>query len=737
MNALDRRLPSGRRVRAGLNASWTSLGGRRRSALRRVLAVLIAVVMVTVLAGGVYASTLLSGLPSVQDENAANFRGDTLIYDRGGRSGTLLADVGGNNGEHRMDVSLDQVAPKLVEATVAVEDRSFWTNPGFDPTGIARAALADIRHETIVGGGSTITQQLAKQLFLTPDQTLQRKVKELVLAWELSHTYSKQQIMELYLNTNLYGEQEYGVEAASQAYFHKHAKDLDLAQAALLAGLPQAPSQYDPVTHFDAAKARQKEVLEAMVRVGDIQPAEAAQAAQEPLHVFPPTSNYLAPHFVGYVLGELERLGFKPGQQQLRVTTTLDYGKQRLGENIVRSNLKANRYRDPAGQLSSALVSMDPKTGQILAYVGSPDYNDPHGGQIDFVNGRDINPGSSVKPYTYAAAIANRKATMDTPIPDYPSPFVVPMAGQKPYVVYDYDKRSHGLQPLRVAFASSLNIPAVRVELAVGMPQLIQFWRQFGLRPLDLNGNPNGPPDNYGPATTLGAAPITLLQHVAGLSVFANMGVYHQPEAILQVTDAQGNVLYQADPTKSAKQVIDPGVAYIISSIIADDNNRALIFGRNSPLHLPDRHAAAKTGTTDNFKDALTVGWTPNLTTVVWVGDILDSSHTMFNGSDGVYVAAPAWHAFMEGALKGVPDRWYQPPSDVVKGSGNSWYLQGATNITSLSGPEQPAGPPEPDYGVPPDPHSGPVLLGPDGRRRQNNNFPIPQPGFPGGNPGG
>jgi membrane peptidoglycan carboxypeptidase len=690
-----------------------------------IVAVLLGLFLLFALAGGVYANSFFASLPSVQNQDAAAFRGDTLIYDRASKDGQLLADVG-HNGDHRQDVTLDQVSPKIVQATVAVEDKTFWTNPGFDPSGIARAAIADYRHQTIVGGGSTITQQLAKQLFLSPERSASRKVRELALAWELNRTYSKTQIMELYLNESLYGEQEYGVEAASEAYFQKHARDLDLSQASLLAGLPQAPSEYSPVNHLDAARARHRVVLEAMVRVGYISRTEATQAEREKLVIAAPTNNFKAPHFVSYVLSELSSLGFTPGQQQLSVQTTLDWGKQRLAEDVVTQNLKGNQYRDTGGQLSSAMVSMDPKTGQLLAYVGSPNYNDRNGGQIDFVSQRDLNPGSSVKPYTYAAAIAAHKATMDTPVADSPSPYVVPIPGQKDYQVYDYDKQTHGTQPLRVALASSLNIPAVKVELDVGIPQLISFWRSLGLRPLDLNHTPDGPPDNYGPATTLGAAPITLLQHVTAISVFADLGVYHQPEAILRVTDARGHILYQADPERGKRLALDPGVAFIVSSMISDDNNRALIFGHNSPLHLTERHAAAKTGTTESFKDALTVGWTPDLATVVWVGDILDLNHTMINGSDGVYVAAPAWHSYMTRALAGVPDNWYQPPPDVVMGPGNSWFLKDTTKIDKLD--NDAGASPTPTYSVPPDPGTGPVVIGPDTQRRQNGQFPIPSP---------
>ena len=691
---------SGHRPRARLHATWSPIGQReKRTTLLRVLGLMLGLVMVLGLAADAYAESFLGSLPDIRGLDASSLGGDIFITDRNGR---LLADVT-DQGNRKIYVHLSQVAPVMTKATVAIEDKNFWTNPGFDPEAIVRAALSNFRSRTITGGASTITQQLAKQLFLTPDQTYERKVKELVLAYQLNNSYTKEQILELYLNRSYYGAQSYGVQAAAVTYFHKDAKDLDLAQAAMLAGLPQAPAQWSPIVNPEASKARQHEVLNAMVRLGYITPEDMGKAQDEKLDIYGPVTNWSAPHFVDYVLKELEQLGFKPGHAQLLVKTTLDLDKQGFAEKVVRDNLNANTYRDPGGLLSSSLVSMDPKTGQILVMVGSPDYNGP-GGKFNFTT-TYRNPGSSVKPFTYGAVINARKATMDTPIADSPSPLVISQGpGIEPYKVYNYDHGTHGVQPLRVCLASSLNIPAVKSELSIGVPAVLEFWRNLGLHPWDPSGDPNGPVYNYGAALTLGGYPITTLQEVTALSVYANMGVYHPAEALLTVTDVHGQVLYQANPDATKRQAIDPGVAFIIASILSDDNNRALIFGHNSPLHMSDHTSAAKTGTTDNFKDALTIGFTPDIATVIWVGDILDLNHTMFNGSDGVFVAAPAWHTYMEGVLAGVPDKWYSPPSDVVKGPGNSWYLNDATKIDKLPNDNPTPSPSPPDYGIPPDP---------------------------------
>jgi membrane peptidoglycan carboxypeptidase len=700
----------GHQPRARIHAGWSPIGQHhKRVALLRVLGVFVGVVLVLGFAVDAYAQSFFDSLPSIRGLDSAAFLGDTVITDR---NGVLLADVG-NHGDHRLAVRLKDVAPTVIQATVSIEDKGFYTNPGFDTMAILRALYDNLRTGHITSGASTITQQLAKQAFLTPDQTYSRKIKELALAYELSQTYSKDQIMELYLNLSFYGSQSYGVEAAAESYFHIHASQLDLAQSAMLAGLPQAPTEFNPVLNPDAAQARQQQVLHAMVTNDYITQADADKAAAEKLTFYSPINTFLAPHFVDYVLSELEQLGFQPGVQQLNVKTTLDYNLQATGESILRSNLKANLWRDRSGQLSSAMVAEDPRTGEILVMVGSPDYNSHvNGGEINLAT-TPRNMGSSMKPYTYGAVINARVATVDTPIYDGPSPLVYKDAyGSTPF--YNYDHRSHGVLPLKKAFANSLNICAVKAELSIGVPSVLSWMRNLGVYPIGSNGDPNAPPDEYGPSLTLGGYPITLLQHVSGISVYADMGVYHSPEAILSVSDSRANVLYETNPDQRSRIAIDPGVAYIMAQIMADDNNRALIFGYNSALHWRDHTVAAKTGTTDNFKDAVTVAFMPTLAVGLWVGDILGINHFMVQGSDGVFVASPGVHAFVEAALKGVPGNlWYSKPADVVPGPNNSWYLVGTTSVAQLPGDNPPSPTPKPvTITVPPDP-GGPIVASP------------------------
>ncbi|TME57811.1 MAG: hypothetical protein E6I58_04445, partial [Chloroflexi bacterium] len=489
----------------------------------------------------------------------------------------------------------------------------------------------------------------------------------------------------------------------------------------VLAGLPQAPTEWNPVLHPEAAKLRQTEVLQAMVRLNYITQDQMDAALVEKLNYQAPINSFKAPHFVDFVLEELRQLGFKPGIQQLNVKTTLDYQLQFWGEQDVVKNLNnclAPPSCDPKGRLSSGLIEENPQNGEILVMVGSPDYNAP-GGQYNWTT-TPRNVGSSVKPYTYAAVINARAATVDTPVYDGPSPLIYKDA-YSTTKIYNYDLRSHGVRPLKEAMGNSLNICAVKVELSIGVPAVLSFMRNIGVQPRYINSdgsyNTRAPADEYGPSVTLGGYPITLLEHVGGMATLADMGVYHTPEAILQVTDSTGAVLYSTHADQRARQAVDPGVAFIMAQIMSDDNNRALIFGYNSPLHFKNRIVAAKTGTSDNFKDAVTAGFTPDLAAVLWIGDILDFTHTMVRNSDGVFVATPGWHTVMDEALTylGAPgNRWYTAPSDVVAGPHNSWYLSDTRSIARLPGDNPPSPSPTPINIIPPpDPGTGPVLASP------------------------
>ena len=388
------------------------------------------------------------------------------------------------------------------------------------------------------------------------------------------------------------------------------------------------------------------------------------------------------------MLPELRQLGFQPGVQQLNVKTTLDYKMQQIGEAVVRSNLAANLYgATRSGQLSSGLIAEDPKTGEILVMVGSPNYN-AKAGQINYTT-IPRNMGSSMKPYTYGAVINARAATVDTPVYDGPSPLIYKDA-YSTTKFYNYDDRTHGVLPLKKAMGNSLNIAAVKVELSIGVPAVLTYMRNLGVLPRYITAERRVQTQCRARRCTARASRSAATRSrcsstSSGIATYADMGVYHSPEAILSVTDSHGQVLYQTHPNQRARAALDPGVAFIMAQIMSDDQNRCLIFGCNSALHWSNRQVAAKTGTTDNFKDAVTIAFTPTSRPRSGSATSSNNNYTMVQGSDGVFVASPGMHTFIAQALAGVPgNRWYAKPADVVGGPGNSWFLSDTRSIAKL-----------------------------------------------------
>ena len=646
---------------------------RRRRALQRNmivgLLVLITLPLVTLPA---LAAQTVGELPAVTGRTSSGLPQDMLIYDR---HGTLLADVG-DQGDHRIVVPLSYISPNVINATIAVEDHSFYSNNGVDLGAVVRAAVADYSHRGIKQGGSTISQQLVKQLFIgpNPDNSLQRKAKEAALALEMNRLYTKSQILEMYLNTIFYGSQTYGIEAAARSYFQTNAHDLNLAQASMLAGLPQAPTQYNPLVNLAAAKKRQHDVLTAMVDNHFITQKEADAAYALKLDIHPPINHFEAPYFVDYVL-KILRTQYKilPGDRRgYRVYTSLDLNMQHLAEQVVRDQIaqKGNYYNFH----DAALVSMDPKTGEILAMVGGADYNRP-GGWINMAD-TPRQPGSTFKIYTYTAAIESRRFNMITPILD--APLVFPTwggaSGFEPYIPLNYDLRYHGVLPLKMAMGNSLNIPAVKTELRVGLQNVLSVARRMGVTHLTQ------PDENYSLSLTLGGYEVTPLDMATGVSTLATLGVRHMPAPVISIKDATGKDVFTYDPAKNATQAISPEVAFIIGSIMSDDRNRCMSFGCHGDLTLPGRHVAAKTGTTQAFRDNWTIGFTPTLATAVWIGN--PDNTPLSHNSTGIVGAAPIWHKFMQQALAGTPDQWYAKPAGVHQ-IGDNYFLPGTENVRS------------------------------------------------------
>ena len=645
---------------------------RKRKLITRVAILLGFAVPALLLAPSyvAYAATL----PDVS-QLSQDVPGDTFVYAADGK--TVLADLHPPGYQHYYE-PLSSMGKYMPDAIVAIEDRNFYSEPGVDPGGIARAAIVDIQARDTVEGASTITQQLVKVRLLDDSPTFQRKMTEALLAFSVEHRYSKDQILEMYLNSVSFGNSAVGTAAASKIFFHKTTADLDLAQAAMLAGLVRGPTLYSPFLNWDAAKARQHEVLAAMVDAGKITRAQADDAFKEdlkpPAHMFKPANTVIAPGFVGYVT---QQLVSKYGAANtyggaLSVYTTLNPKLQAIGQSAI-SGTQANLAWRNVQQ--GALVAIDPGSGAIIAMVSSANQT-TNGGQYNLAVWPPRNPGSSMKIYTYTAAIASGRYTMTTPITDSPLRYEDP-GSQTVYAPQNYDGRYHGTCQLQVCMGNSFNIPAVKVELGVGVPSVVDMARTMGAGPWQQHSNGtftnNDRTNGFGPSLTLGGYGETPLQMATGASVLATQGVLHQPFSISRV-DQGGHTIYQHED--SSQKVLDPRVAFIMSTMLSKDSNRAEVFGTGSLLNIPGYHVAVKTGTSDSFADAWTVGFTPKIAVAVWMGNP-DWRIKMLEGSDSYYVAVPAWHKFLASALPVLgADSWYTRPAGLIGAWGN-YYLPG------------------------------------------------------------
>ncbi len=589
-------------------------------------------------------------LPSPGNLNKRTIAQSTKIYDRTGTH--LLYEIHGE--EKRTEIPFSQMPDTLKYATIALEDQSFYTNHGIEITSIIRAGLADVLHRSATQGASTITQQLVKQTLLTSKKTLSRKIKEAILSIEISQKYSKDDILGMYLNQIPYGSNAYGVEAAAQTFFGKHASELSLDESALLASLPQAPSYYSPYgNHTSRLKARQEYALDQMARLGYITQAQATAAKQVDVisKIRPFSENITAPHFVMYVKEYLEN---KYGDQAveeggLKVYTTLDWDKQQIAEQAIHDYADKDATTYKAN--NAALVAEDPKTGQVLAMVGSKDYfgkaspaGCTPGKNCKFEGNFNVatamrQPGSSFKPYVYLTAF-EKGFTPETNIWDVDTNFSTD-SGQT-YDPKNYDGKNRGLMQLKNALAQSLNVPAVKTLYLAGVQNSIDTAHKMGITSLN-------DPSRYGLSLVLGGGEVTLMDHVNAYSTFASGGIHHNQSTILKVEDSSGNVLeeYKSD---AGNRVVDEKYVAMIDYILSTNDLRAPTFGTNSPLNFSDRAVAAKTGTTNDFRDGWTMGYTPSLVTGVWSGNNDNSS--MAPGADGVFTAAPIWHNFMQKALQ-------------------------------------------------------------------------------------
>lgn len=589
-------------------------------------------------------------LPSPNKINSRLLAESTKIFDR---NGNLIYEIHGD--KNRTLISFEEMPKYIKDATVAIEDKEFYKHKGFSFRGIARAFTGVIEGKNR-GGGSTITQQFVKNALLTSERTYSRKIKELILSTEIEIVYSKNDILKMYLNEIPYGSNAYGIEAASKTYFGKSAKDLTLAESATLAAMPKAPTYYSPYgSHKDQLLARKDLVLDKMAEQNLISEEEAEKAKEEKLAFTKRQESITYPHFVMYVKEKLvEKYGEKLVEEGgLRVTTTIDPEKQKLAEDII-SN-KAPQLVKKYGASNASLVSVDPKTGQILAMVGSVDYfNEAIDGNVN-VAIRDRQPGSSFKPFAYATAWKKDKYGPGTPMFDLRTDF----GGTPPYKPENYDGREHGLQTMRSSLAQSLNIPSVKALYMAGVKETIDTAHDMGITTL------NQDPSHYGLSLVLGGGEVKLLDMTSSFGVFANKGEKKDVTPILKVENSKGKILEEYKD-KKGKQVLDPQIAYLTSSVLSDNSARAPIFGSNSPLTFgKSRPVAAKTGTTQEWRDAWTIGYTPSLVTGVWAGN--NDNSVMKKGADGVYVAAPLWNEFMTKALAGTPVEQFEKPQGIKK----------------------------------------------------------------------
>ncbi len=647
---------------------------------------LIALTIVVGTAGLIVYWQIANDLPDPNDlrDRISQFETTTILD----RNGNVLYEILDPNAGRRTYISLGDMSPYLVAATIATEDKEFYNHPGFDAMAIVRAFWQNINSRETVSGASTITQQLTRTMFLSAEERSQRtyirKLREAILAAEVTRRYTKDEILEIYLNENFYGNMAYGVEAAAQTYFGISAKDLDLGQAAFLAGLPQLPSVYDVYTNREVTLERQQTVLLLMFETSQeqgcmlvsnstqpicIEAAAAAEAARafESYEFKLPDVQMRYPHWVNYVRSILEEQ-YDPQtiyRSGFTVYTTLDPGLQDIAQQVVSDQVASLADKHVT---NGALVAIRPSTGEILAMVGSADfYNESIDGQVNMaVSPRQ--PGSAVKPLTYVAAF-EKGWTPATLIWDVRSEF--PPSGdpndpRDPYVPVNYDSRYHGPVTVRSALANSFNIPAVKTldfvgiydDTATAEPDgLIAMASRLGITTLTR-------PD-YGLSLTLGGGDVSLLELSGAYAVFATGGRKIAPVSITRIDDHLGNIVYQYEQPQG-EPVLQPEHAFLISSILSDNQARAPMFGSNSLLNLPFQ-VAAKTGTTNDFRDNWTIGYTPDVVVGTWVGN---ADYTPMQGTSGLTGAAPIWNSFFQTAvqnLTGGNPTPFIPPTGVVE----------------------------------------------------------------------
>ncbi|OGM30207.1 hypothetical protein A2630_03215 [Candidatus Woesebacteria bacterium RIFCSPHIGHO2_01_FULL_44_10] len=581
----------------------------------------------------------------------------TKILDRNGEP---LYDI--YEDERRTQVDLEEIPESLRQATVAIEDKNFYKHKGFDPTGIIRAAF-NIVFRGRVQGGSTLTQQLVKNALLSPERTVFRKIREFILAIQIERKYSKDEILQLYLNEVPYGGTAYGVEAASEVYFGKSVKDLNLVESAFLAGVPQRPSRYSPYSSTpDAYKDRTKQVLKRMKDDDYISKEKYEEAVKlvDSLEFQAQGASFKAPHFVQYVQKLLEeRYGENVVELGgLKVTTTLDLELQEAAQDVVREEIADVEYLNIG---NGAAVVIDPETGEILVMVGSKNFNDPdYDGQVN-VTMSLRQPGSAIKPITYVTAF-KKGYIPSTLLMDVPTEFPGG-AGQPVYKPVNYDGKYRGPMQVRYALANSINVAAVKMLAMVGIKDVLTTANELGISSLEPTRETL---NRVGLSLTLGGGEVRLVELTSAYGAFMNTGYRVDPVGILKVEDANGKVLEENEP-KKGRRVLSEGEAYLIADILSDNQARSEIFGTNSLLNIAGRQIAVKTGTTNDRRDNWTIGGNPQAVVGVWVGN--NDNSEMREVASGVTGASPIWRRIILEALKGKSNVGFERPDSIVTAS--------------------------------------------------------------------
>ncbi len=583
------------------------------------------------------------GLPDPNQLISRDIPQSTVIYDRTGEN--ILYEIHGE--EKRTLVTLQEIPDYVEKATISIEDKNFYQHSGFSLFAIMRTAVTNVLYGK-KAGGSTLTQQLIKNAVLSSEKSYSRKIKELILAYKLEQKFSKDQILQMYLNEIPYGSNAYGVQAASEKYFGKSVQEVSISEAAVLAALPQAPSFYSPYgSNKDVLLARKDYILDLMEKQGYISGDERENAKGQEINFKKPTTNITAPHFVMYIKQILsEKYGEKNVEQGgLKIYTSLDLYKQKIAEEVITEFSEKNQENYNAENAS--LVAIDPKTGQVLAMVGSKDYfSQEIDGQFNVaINPRQ--PGSSLKPLVYAS-LFEKGYTPNTILFDVLTNF---SNTAKPYEPRNYNNKELGPVSVKKALAGSLNIPAVKALYLSGLDDVLDLAENSGYTTLKDK-------DRFGLSLVLGGAEVKLIEHVNAYSIFAREGELNPISVILKIEDKDGNVLEEYKENK--KTIIPVNIARMINDILSDNDARAYAFGTNNHLQLSNRPVAAKTGTTNNYIDAWTIGYTPSLVAGVWVGN--NDNTEMKLGSAGGTVAAPIWKNFMERVLGDTPVEEFKKP---------------------------------------------------------------------------